>query len=320
MKNPKAITLVSLIITIIILLILAIVSINLIINGGIIDKADRTVKAYSKAEIEEQIKLTYLECQTEKIYATNLNEEEFMTNSLKKTFGNDNIASVKVKNGKVTVNMTVKGEPKTYIYKSKTGESYEYIDPFDYGEYTKENIPAGKDIQLGSEKFRIFYNQNGVIKAMPWYNITLPNDLENNLPIQSLNAGTTSFSTRPYWSTDENDNVISGWNSNAINKAVDIELNNDLNNLQKYIEAYEKRLETLGAENIKIRAAKKQELETDGITEIMRNPGQTNKYFWLDSGNSDISVSVWAVYTDGNIYAYRYNNSYGVRPIIIIKY
>lgn len=108
----------------------------------------------------------------------------FLRNSLKEKL-NDNDLTVEVKKGKVIVDTTVSGKTKTYIFKSSTGETYEYIDPFNYGEYTKENIPIGYDISIGSENFRVFYNQNGIIKAMPWYNI----ELKIDNPKQSSTAG-----------------------------------------------------------------------------------------------------------------------------------
>ena len=62
-REQRAITLVALIITIIVLLILAIVSINLVMNGGIIDKSKNAVDKYSQEEVQEQIKLAYSEWQ-----------------------------------------------------------------------------------------------------------------------------------------------------------------------------------------------------------------------------------------------------------------
>ena len=56
-KQKNAITLVSLIITIIILLILATVSISLVINNNVLDKAQYGVDKYSEEEELEQIKL-----------------------------------------------------------------------------------------------------------------------------------------------------------------------------------------------------------------------------------------------------------------------
>ena len=66
LKNNKGITLVALIITIIVLLILAMVSIRLVMNGGIIDKSKNAVDKYSNEEIMEQIKLAYQEYQMAK--------------------------------------------------------------------------------------------------------------------------------------------------------------------------------------------------------------------------------------------------------------
>ena len=59
LKQSRGITLVALIITIIVLLILAMVSIRLVMNGGIIDRAEKGTKAYTEAEVQEQIKLAY---------------------------------------------------------------------------------------------------------------------------------------------------------------------------------------------------------------------------------------------------------------------
>ena len=56
-KSKNGITLVALIITVIVLLILAIVSISLVINSGIINKAQQGVDKYSEEEELEQIKL-----------------------------------------------------------------------------------------------------------------------------------------------------------------------------------------------------------------------------------------------------------------------
>ena len=66
LKNNSGITLVALIITIIVLLILAMVSIKLVMNGGIIDRAQRGTQAYSDAEVEEKIKTAYAEYQAAK--------------------------------------------------------------------------------------------------------------------------------------------------------------------------------------------------------------------------------------------------------------
>ncbi len=61
MKDQKGITLVALVITIIILLILAMVSISLVLNSGIIDRANNAVNAYNNAQINEQEQLNAVE-------------------------------------------------------------------------------------------------------------------------------------------------------------------------------------------------------------------------------------------------------------------
>ena len=63
LKQTKGITLIALIITIIILLILAMVSIRLIMNNGIIAKAEKATNDYSVSEEKEQIQLGYTDYQ-----------------------------------------------------------------------------------------------------------------------------------------------------------------------------------------------------------------------------------------------------------------
>ena len=61
MREQKGITLVALIITIIVLLILAMVSITLVMNDGIINRANNAVTAYQTAENDEQGQLNSAE-------------------------------------------------------------------------------------------------------------------------------------------------------------------------------------------------------------------------------------------------------------------
>ena len=77
LKNMKGITLIALVITIIILLILAVVSINLVMNSGIIKRAENAVDKYAKAEDEEKSALeAFLNGQTDETY-----EEEKKVNA-----------------------------------------------------------------------------------------------------------------------------------------------------------------------------------------------------------------------------------------------
>ena len=59
LKQTKGITLIALIITVIVLLILAVVSIRLVMNNGILGKAESATTQYGTEEEQEQIKLGY---------------------------------------------------------------------------------------------------------------------------------------------------------------------------------------------------------------------------------------------------------------------
>lgn len=113
------ITLVALIITIIVLLILTVVSINLVINSGIITKTKTAVDKYSEEEIGEQIKLAYSEYQLAQYSGTTENANDFVKNRLDKIF--DNVEDVSVDDNAITVTININGEEKTYYYNVKKG-------------------------------------------------------------------------------------------------------------------------------------------------------------------------------------------------------
>ena len=81
-NTNRGITLVALIITIIVLLILAMVSIRLVMNGGIIGRAERGTEAYTEAEVKEKIQLAYSELQMAQYSGDNLSETEFLRQRL----------------------------------------------------------------------------------------------------------------------------------------------------------------------------------------------------------------------------------------------
>ena len=305
-EKNTGITLIALVVTIIILLILAGVTIvTLTGDNGLLNKSKLAVEKYSDGEIGEQIKLAYIELQTEKLYNSNVNDAEFLTNNLREKL-NDNNLTVKVKNGKVTVNMKVKGEPKTYIYKLNTGESYEYIDPFDYKGKAKKDLVLGDDIMLGTENFRVLSNENGIIKAIPWYNIETK--LDN--PKQKANVVGITFSDSTYWIKGQDIDMTAKNDDNSGYK----------NNIQKYIEAYVVTLENLKAENIDVRAALYSELNSDELSGDIRNPGGKD-YYWIGTSiGGPYSSGVRVVGVDGGLGAYNRDNPKGVRPIIIIEY
>ena len=105
LREQKAITLVALIITIIVLLVLAIVSINLVINSGIISKAQYAVDKYSDEEVGEQIKLSYLEYKSESLHNGNVDYRNYMETSLGKVYGDENVeVSQMGRNLKIEIN------------------------------------------------------------------------------------------------------------------------------------------------------------------------------------------------------------------------
>lgn len=61
MKAEKGITLVALVITIIVLLILAMVSISIVSQQGLFDRASNAATTYNKAAEDEQLNVNYAE-------------------------------------------------------------------------------------------------------------------------------------------------------------------------------------------------------------------------------------------------------------------
>ena len=80
LKQTKGITLIALIITIIVLLILAVVSMRLVVNNGILGKAESGVNTYSESETEEKIKLAYSDYQMGKLTDSGYTFEQALQN------------------------------------------------------------------------------------------------------------------------------------------------------------------------------------------------------------------------------------------------
>lgn len=83
-NTQKGITLVALVITIIVLLILVVVSINLLINNGILEKAEKAVEEYKISSAQEKIKLAVQELAIEMQLTSKSQEEkiEFLKSKL----------------------------------------------------------------------------------------------------------------------------------------------------------------------------------------------------------------------------------------------
>ena len=205
LKNMEGITLISLVITIIILLILATVSITLLINGGILDKAKSAVDKYSENEIEEHIKLAYQEYQIEKSSnGVNKNISEFLQEQLRITLA-DNKLFVTENEGTILVtlssnklyeyNINSDKIESTYVISKSTKKEDSYVGY--YADIDENGIVDGVifvDLLTGSiRETQQWGNQNGVY--------TLPNNISisnvKNYYISQNNYTDSHFGSHP---------------------------------------------------------------------------------------------------------------------------
>ena len=117
LKSKRGITLIALIITIIILLILAIVTINILINEGIIGHAKNAVETYDEKQVQEDLALTYQEWKMGQATGSSTSMADFF----KSKYGNDAV----VDNGDGSITVTVESNGNTYAYKIKADGSME---------------------------------------------------------------------------------------------------------------------------------------------------------------------------------------------------
>ena len=272
LKSMNGITLVSLIVTIIILLILAMVSISLIMNNGIITKSKTAVDKYSEEEIGEQMKLAYSEYQMSKFTSDSQDLDQIIKIKLENIYGAGNVDIISLEEN-IVIKVNSNGDQKFYEYNPSTSKSKKLQKGINYNGKIPSEIQPGDDITIVTEKFKVFAVADGKIKAMPYYNITL-----TDKPVQSKNAGKITFSSANYWIQGDDQ----------------IDMSDSRNNIQKYITAYKTTLEILGINEITVRAAKYSELSAEGITNGLKNPGQS-AYYWTCSSRSDEVNGVWAV-------------------------
>ena len=126
-NTQSGITLVALIITVIVLLILAMVSIRLVMNGGIIDRAEKGTASYSSEEELEQIKLAVASA---KLAGNGFLTEENLNTELQKVFNNqekvsESSNSFKYKNNKT---YTINKDGSVEEYKSILLSSYQEVE------------------------------------------------------------------------------------------------------------------------------------------------------------------------------------------------
>lgn len=227
------------------------------VDSQITDKLPLT-----EENIKTQIQSAYQE------YKNSSNVSGEMQNKLQLVFKDKSIV-VSEKNEKIIVSSKINGEVKKYVYNKNTNTFSEYINVINYGKKTKETVAPGDDITIETEKFKVFSVDNGKIKAMPYYNLLLKETpIRQATKSKANNAGGSEFSTTNYWTNGEDA----------------IDMSDSRNLIQKYIVAYKKTLEDLGAEGIQVRVARYSDLSVKGITNEMRNPGKTS-WFWIGSSN-----------------------------------
>ena len=146
LREQKAITLVALIITIIVLLILAMVSIRLVMNGGIIDRAEKGTKAYTESEVQEQIKLAYSEWQTARWTGETRTAADFVKARLETTYGENKVDNVTETNGVFTVKFK---DGREYTYNVATGTTEKVGKWNDNGDGTYTHSETGTKVQIG---------------------------------------------------------------------------------------------------------------------------------------------------------------------------
>lgn len=168
---------------------------------------------------------------------------------------------------------------------------------------TIADLDAGDDIKIGTEQFKVFKADPSSVYAMPYYNITL-----TETPEQNASAGTIAFADggNNYWPGATNEIDMTVKKEDGVTYK---------NNIQQYIEAYSSKLHALDS-RVTARAGRDNELNETGVTNAMRNPGQTGT-FWLGSAMSNSSVRI--VVGDGCLSGNYYYSLYGVRPVIIIS-
>ena len=152
LRKQNAITLVALIITIIVLLILAMVSISLVMNGGIIDKSKSAVDKYSQEEIQEQIKLAYSEWQMGQYTGETRTAAEFMQAKLNSIYGTGAVTDVTETNGTFEVTFA---NGKGYSYNVSTGTVAKVVKWNDNGNNTFTHSETGQTVEVGDT---VYYN------------------------------------------------------------------------------------------------------------------------------------------------------------------
>lgn len=320
-RQNKGITLIALVITIIVLLILAGVTVNTLVGeNGIINRTITAREETKKAEYIERARLDLIDSIIEKSVAGENKEigTDDLKTQLKKNFTEESVESALEEKGKINdeeyrkiTKLIAEDGTEVALY-DLLKEITVFVQAIDYGEKSAQTIETGDDLTIGgTEKFKVIKKEENKITAMPYYNISLEAPYK-----QKSDAGRVTFSSSAYWSglNDSNCNIdMSG-----------------ANNVQTYINEYEKTLRKMGASNVTARIARikelraKDELDNSLLTYDMKNPGHQGDAYWTGSYYSNAERDLPYVHIvattgdDGG--SQEFNNNFGaaVRPVIEI--
>ena len=211
MKKENGITLVALIITIIILLILATVSISLIINNGILDKAKYGVDKYSEQEELEQLKLILEEYKMQH-YLDKTGLEQFLEEKNIEVISKKD-DEIKIKYNKYIAKINVNGEITKFGKKEDFWEeailNYSTKNNFNFTIKTSSNLDANR---RGEKVFdNSLWHADGCwhssSKVPQWFEVAFDKDIILKEIEVTNRTGNLSMSVKKFilqYSDDEN--------------------------------------------------------------------------------------------------------------------
>ena len=119
MHKKTGVSLIVLVIVVIVTIILASVAIISLKNNGIIKRTGMAVNNYNTKQVEEQIKLAYLEYKLSQYSGASENASDFIKNRLNSSVGN--VDDVSAEGNAVIVTICKNDQDKTYYYNVKEG-------------------------------------------------------------------------------------------------------------------------------------------------------------------------------------------------------
>lgn len=188
-KHNKGITLIALVITIVVLLILAMVSIRLVMNGGVIGKSEYAAQIQKIEQIEEKIKLQKTEMEMDK-YKSGQTEEITVKEILEKN-GEDTSETISIASGATSIPKNMpEGEyyivtPEKYAFNNENTRRYAKLTS--RGEERAEDIL--KNVYVINAQFEVYY----VIEGIKGESKKPPTDQKYLLFKHNEEKGTSTF-------------------------------------------------------------------------------------------------------------------------------